>query len=141
MKQYALGFVFNANQTEVLLIRKLKPEWQKNKLNGIGGKQEEGESPHFAMMREFKEEAGVVIPIWEHCITLTAKDEKWRVFIWRAFMATGIENVKPQTEELIYGVKTNRIPRDVIPNLRWIIPMLMDNLKFPIKIIDKGYGE
>jgi hypothetical protein len=33
------GFLFRNNDTEVALIRKNKPDWQKGKLNGIGGKE------------------------------------------------------------------------------------------------------
>jgi 8-oxo-dGTP diphosphatase len=42
--QYVLGFLFDPSQKDVVLIKKLKPEWQKGKLNGVGGKIEEGES-------------------------------------------------------------------------------------------------
>lgn len=59
MKKYVLGLMFSADRTFVALIRKKKPEWQKDKLNGIGGKIEDGELAHHAMPREFYEETGV----------------------------------------------------------------------------------
>lgn len=59
-KNYVLGFAFSRDGEEVVLIIKQKPDWQKGKLNGIGGKIEpEDESPLHAMIREFKEETGV----------------------------------------------------------------------------------
>ena len=51
MNNYVLGFAFNKNFREVLLILKNKPQWQKGLYNGIGGKIEEGELPIEAMVR------------------------------------------------------------------------------------------
>lgn len=59
MKTYVLGFAFEPNRNEVLLIEKTKPEWQAGFLNGIGGKVEDEESYTHAMTREFKEETGI----------------------------------------------------------------------------------
>jgi 8-oxo-dGTP pyrophosphatase MutT (NUDIX family) len=58
--RYVLGFVFNRNLGRVLLVLKNRPAWQANKLNGIGGKIEVGETPLQAMEREFREETGFV---------------------------------------------------------------------------------
>ena len=37
MTRYVVGFVFNKSKTEVMLIEKQRPLWQKNHFNGIGG--------------------------------------------------------------------------------------------------------
>lgn len=69
---YVLGFMFNKHKTQVVLINKLKPEWQKGLLNGLGGKIEPDEvnkSSKFAMSREFQEETGV-----------QTDPEKWQEF-------------------------------------------------------------
>ena len=58
MIQYVLGFAFNETKEKVALIKKLKPDWQKGKFNGVGGKLEPEELPMEAMVREFKEETG-----------------------------------------------------------------------------------
>jgi 8-oxo-dGTP pyrophosphatase MutT (NUDIX family) len=42
----------------VLLVRKNRPEWQKGRLNLVGGKIEPGETPEEAAVRELYEEAG-----------------------------------------------------------------------------------
>ena len=42
---YVLGFAFSKSGQMVLLIWKNKPEWQRGKMNGIGGKIELGEHP------------------------------------------------------------------------------------------------
>lgn len=63
-EQYVCGFLFSRDLTNVVLIRKLKPEWQRGKLNGVGGKIEPGETWLQAMGREFREEAGLVVAHW-----------------------------------------------------------------------------
>lgn len=57
---YVCGFMFSPTLTQVVLIEKKKPSWQKGLLNGVGGKVEPREEPSYAMAREFKEETGVV---------------------------------------------------------------------------------
>lgn len=63
--QYVVGFAYNRNQTEVLLVEKKKPSWQKNRFNGIGGKVEDNETVFQAMQREFEEETGIDISDWK----------------------------------------------------------------------------
>jgi 8-oxo-dGTP diphosphatase len=65
--RYVLGFAFDL-QGRVALIRKNRPDWQKDKWNGIGGKIEVDELPRDAMAREFLEETGVA-----------TKPEQWDV--------------------------------------------------------------
>jgi len=38
MTAYCLGFAFYRSRRKVVLIRKTKPDWQRGKLNGVGGK-------------------------------------------------------------------------------------------------------
>ena len=64
MTKYVVGLIFNVERTEVLLINKNRPDWQKGKLNGVGGKVEEGELPYEAMVRECKEECGLLLYNW-----------------------------------------------------------------------------
>lgn len=59
MRTYVVGFVLDNQENTALLIKKTKPDWQKGRWNGIGGKIEVGEKPHEAMVREFWEETGV----------------------------------------------------------------------------------
>lgn len=58
---YVLGFAFSHTMRSVVLIEKLKPDWQAGKLNGVGGKIEPGENAYDAMAREFFEETGWAI--------------------------------------------------------------------------------
>lgn len=45
----------------VVLIKKNRPEWQKGRFNGLGGKVKAAESMPDAMSREFQEECGVIV--------------------------------------------------------------------------------
>lgn len=73
-QQYVLGFAFGCDGNAVLLIKKTKPKWQVDKLNGVGGKIEPDDwSIESAMVREFQEETGIVTEeiqwaeVCQHC--------------------------------------------------------------------------
>jgi 8-oxo-dGTP diphosphatase len=140
MENYCLGFCFDNPSKHVVLISKEKPEWQKGKINGVGGKIKKEETPLQAMIREFGEEAGVVVHDWRHCITLIEQDLKWCMYIFRTHLLLDFMRVYIQsmTEEKVGIYVVNKLPENVIPNLRWIIPMLTDKLHTPISIIDTG---
>lgn len=85
MKKYVIGFAFTENLDEVVLIRKNRPEWQAGKLNGVGGKVEEGESFSSAIGREFEEETGVLREnqSWKLIATM-GDNHDYKLFIFAA---------------------------------------------------------
>lgn len=115
-KQYVVGFLFQDNK--VALIQKNRPDWQKGKLNGIGGHIENGETPHDAMCREFHEEAGNYTGKWE-CYCLMDYPEA-DVYVFRLF---GDYAIVSKTDENVSWYLVNDLPRTVIPNLYWLIPL------------------
>jgi 8-oxo-dGTP diphosphatase len=59
-KRYVVGFYMGFGDDPLIaLIQKKRPKWQEGKFNGIGGHVEETETPFEAMVREFREEAGL----------------------------------------------------------------------------------
>ncbi len=72
--RYVVGFLFNEHADEVVLIEKKRPAWQAGKLNGVGGKIRDDESPTEAMRREFREEAGVYVHGWREFCELWSGD-------------------------------------------------------------------
>lgn len=120
MKSYVLGFLFS-NSGMVWLINKTKPDWQKGKLNGIGGKIEPNETIDEAMRREFKEEANLDIDSWTWYCTLS-DDESYEVFCFYAFSG---ETPKTMTEEMVGSYSAEFLPKTTIPNLHWLIPMAL----------------
>lgn len=107
---YVCGFMCSWDLQNFLLIRKTHPEWQKGKLNGIGGKielkkayigeilihqgnaPENYETPFEAMIREFYEETGITTTRdrW-HCFHIEEfylgpdKQRDTRVYYFAAF--------------------------------------------------------
>ena len=93
---YVLGFLFNKDLSQVALIRKTKPEWQKGQLNGIGGKIEPGEDPLGAMIREFREETNYDYVDFEQFGSLYSEE---RIFIVHLFVGRSSQlNLEPYIE-------------------------------------------
>lgn len=124
MKRYCLGFYFAQNC--VLLIHKNRPDWQKGKVNGIGGSVEAGETAMCAILREFKEETGQETMgfQWKRVCTLVTEDRS-EVFVFAAF---GDRLFVPvQTDELCKWYPIKQMPDNIIPNLRWLVPVCLEN--------------
>lgn len=130
LKVWVEGFLFSATHHEVnvALIQKLRgPEFLHGKLTGIGGKMNKFETPHEAMVREFKEETGLLVPVWRRFCD-------YRVIgfgIVHMFEATcSVEyarQVKTQEEELVHWIDVKKASYyNIVPNLRWLLPMAMD---------------
>lgn len=124
--EYVCGFLFNEDASRVVLIRKNRPKWQAGKLNGVGGKIEDYEETEEAMIREFEEEAGLYVDPWELAVILDGK--QFRVFFFRAFVSDEeLQKVISKTEEQIeIWDRTVVNARDVVPNLKWILPFCAD---------------
>lgn len=120
---YVVGFMFSEDYEKVALIRKNKPDWQKGKLNGIGGKIEQDECPDDAMLREFEEEAGAVAT-WKHYGRM--KGPGWCV---ECFACTGdLSKLISCTDEKIEIIETLD-DEDTIENLGWLIAAAIDFLE------------
>jgi 8-oxo-dGTP diphosphatase len=130
VQQYVCGFLFSRDRGRVLLIRKRRPAWQSGKLNGVGGKIEPGETALDAMRREFREEADIDLAEWQHVLTLSGPDDAgsgraWAGHFFRAF--GDVEAARAITDEQLETHPTAALPRDTIPNLHWIIPLMLDD--------------
>lgn len=126
MKHYVAGFLFDEEFEKVALIKKNRPEWQAGFFNGIGGKIELDENPRAAMIREFKEEAGMDIEMWESFAVLRADD--WIVYM---YWANGdLSKLQSLTDEPVSVWEIHELTElNVIPNLRWLVPMAIDMAK------------
>ena len=130
IQAYVCGFLFSPDRTRVLLIRKRRPAWQAGMLNGLGGKIEPGESPLDAMRREFREEAAAEVANWQQVLVLSGPDDAgsgrgWEGHFFRSFGELG--SVRALTDEALEVHPTHPLPRDTIPNLRWMIPLMLDD--------------
>lgn len=121
MKQeYVAGFMFQG--TRVALIRKQRPQWQRHLLNGIGGHIEENETAMEAMEREFEEETGCKVTDWTCYCWLSSPGFMVYFFHCRGDLSL----LKTTTDEEIVICDIGDLPFDVVPNLRWLIPMALD---------------
>lgn len=129
--QYCLGFLFDEDYRAVMLIRKARPDWQKGKLNGVGGHVEEGEEPLQAMAREFKEETGASIAegTWRCFGALEGTDFRVHLFYTTLPAAAlySIWNEAPKSGEQVglYHPFNLASRGDVLSNVPWLVHMAM----------------
>jgi 8-oxo-dGTP diphosphatase len=141
--EYVAGFLFDDSGDRVALIHKQRPDWQKGRLNGVGGKIEHHltddgyripEWPADAMRRECLEEFGIDVPDWTQFNTLDTNGATVHFFMARS---------SDKIEELLKLMLRTKYSRDqeypavlrtidvqfsktVIPNLKWLIPMALE---------------
>lgn len=137
MVNYVVGFLFDESLDKVVLVRKRQPEWQRGRLNGVGGKVEPGETHPQAMRREFLEEAGLDIPNWDH---FASQIGNWGTVAF--FRAVGdVTQVRTMEAEEIGVFWVEKLGcENVIANLTWLVPLARyqpDNYK-PIYAIERG---
>lgn len=146
MQEYAVGFVHTDDA--VALIRKDRPEWQAGFLNGIGGKLEKGETPLEAMIRECKEEAGRYVGPWEHFLTLEGTTA--RVFCFAVYDEDKehiykLEQQPGESEPIevwfMNWLNTGIEESETVPNLKWIIPLMMQRAKYTQPITINFHGD
>lgn len=114
-KEYCLGFLFDPPFENVVLIKKNRPEWQAGKLNGVGGKIEEGETPLEAMVREFWEETTVLLPSWKYVEKLTFEGASVYVF---AACSQLLKDVRSNTDEEVIVSSLHEIDATLaLPNI------------------------
>jgi len=152
MARYVVGFLFCNGW--VLLIRKIRPDWQRGKLNGPGGKVEPGETFAEAMVREWREEVGVGEDVhaaqhrtpWVQFAKLMGVEKSGQVYEVGFFCAeqpkiNGIINPHWQYEEHPqWYIANDRLPNNALPNLRFLLPMALHTPRkdWPYTIVEGG---
>lgn len=127
MKSYVVGLCFNESKSLVYLVLKAHgPSAVVGKWNGIGGGIESGETPMDAMVREWQEEVKAILPYrWRYFLKLH-HPEVWEVYF---FETTASINDVPKgindVGELMSWRGATGL-NEVVPNLRWIVPMALD---------------
>lgn len=137
MKKYVTGFMFSKNLEHIVLIKKINPIWQRGLLNGIGGKIEINETSIDAMVREFTEETGVSTQAadWT-CFANVYRPKVYDVDMYfaQSNLAFQVQSVE---QEEVHIINVNKLPENLIPNLRWLIPLALDqqaDFSVPVRI-------
>ena len=110
---------------EVLVVRKNKPDWQVGRLNLVGGKIEDGETPEQAAVRELFEESGLE-PVTPPQMMGAIFGSWGTVYCVRIGVFNRIiEQQAGETEEVLW-VPWDKLRDDpkLIPNLRVVIPLM-----------------
>lgn len=103
--KYVGGFLFSEDLKRVVLIIKNKPSFLLNHLNPVGGKVENGENIHSAMVREFVEEAGLEVNNWEAYTAFVSSE-----FSIDYFIGFGdVDSVKTVEEEEVIVVPVSDV--------------------------------
>lgn len=126
-----LGFVFSQDFEQVLLVRKRHPEWQAGRINGLGGKCLAKESGPECIAREVKEESGLRIapPDWRMVTEIVW--ELWRVEVFSAVYLGELKDAQTLTDEEVEWFVVKELPTQVMSNLRWLIPLALDQRTNP----------
>jgi 8-oxo-dGTP diphosphatase len=123
MIRSTLGFIYTPQLDKVLLIKKQKPAFHKNKLNGLGGKCDGKESYRKCLSREVLEESGLEIPQAQwHKMGVLSWDE-WHVEIFAAILKEKEKHTSMMKTNEVAWYSTKHIPSNVIENLHWLIPL------------------
>ena len=128
MQHYVLTFCGTENC--FIALEKEKPEWQKGRINLVGGKVEPGESPKDAALREFQEETGIAPHRAEYYGEIFHNNGMIHVYkIWYA----GNQQILPTDYEQPFWTNLQELlhfdNRPLIPNLQVIIPLLICGVK------------
>ncbi len=135
MKIYTVGFVFDAELQRVLLVHKQKPEWQAGKLNGMGGKVEDGETVVECMARECKEETLLDIPTdkWTHFATIInnggRSPDLAQIEFYAAIYTGAATDAQKGDYEEVEWIPVNDLPSNCMQNLHFMIPMARETLR------------
>jgi 8-oxo-dGTP diphosphatase len=131
IKKYVLGFMFAGEH--VGLVRKSKPDWQKGKWNGVGGKIETvqgfmdecDEHPLDAMVREFREETGLETSREDWSLRGMMESPTARIYVFMA-RRQGTASMTWEGDEPVAWWQLGYLPENCIHNIKALIELCLD---------------
>lgn len=146
MKKYVLGLAFTATGNQMVCIEKNRPEFQKGKWNGVGGKLKDDETLYDAMLREFQEETGCKTSVseWKYfCKLLIDNDPlggQAEIHCFRRFNNDVFQCKTNEDEKVeLHTISdiTSKLP--VAPNLPMLIAIALNkNVNFVELLLDQN---
>ncbi len=134
MMRWTLGFVFNSDFSQVLLIHKEHPAHQKGKWNGLGGKYEKDETAEQCIVREILEESGLqtkekdwkkVALLHGDTHTKDTTGECWEMDVLATAYSGNLIDAQTLTDEKVAWFLVGSLPKTK-RNLHWLIPLCID---------------
>jgi 8-oxo-dGTP diphosphatase len=132
MQEYVCGFMFDQKAEKVVLIEKGKPDWQKGKFNGVGGKIEQSDRWAIrAMMREFLEETGVVTlgQQWKQIGSNRGDD----FIVWFYGCVGNVNSVRTMETEKVFVISVFSVLAGTVP----LVPGALEMMERYINYIRK----
>lgn len=131
MTKMVVGFMIDEKRENVVLIRKIRPDWMKGLLNGVGGKIEKNESPIDAMVREYKEETGVDTIAWNWHPFMTMTGNDFEIYYYMAIGDTSTVQTMEDEEIVITPIDSIQIrDKATIDNLPWILSLGLNVINY-----------
>jgi 8-oxo-dGTP diphosphatase len=123
--KYVCGFLYDSKRENIVLLKRNSPVSQKGKFNGLGGKVDIGERPLEAMIREFKEEAGITVEKWTEFATL--EQNEGISYFFHAVSDKFSQVITAEKQEVrIINIQNELHDLDLITNVRWLILLSLD---------------
>lgn len=113
-------------------MRRTRPAWQAGCVNALGGKLAESESAADAARREVREEAGVDVEGWTE--VLVWEDREYTMHVLQA-VSDRAREVRTMEDQEVFLADVAELPREVIDNLRWLVPLALDeDVALPVRV-------
>jgi len=129
---YVLALLFTADRRQVVLMRRTRPVWQAGRVNALGGRLVDGESPVDAARREVREESGVEVKEWAE--VLVWDDAEYRMHVMRAVSELA-RAARTMEDQEVFLADVESLPANVIDNLRWLVPLALDaDVALPVAV-------
>lgn len=125
MTEYTIGAVFTQYLQQVLLIKKLRPQWQLGLYNFPGGKLKTDENVFQCVAREFKEETDLNIPRADWFYIGVIDGGNYKVHLLTVMKRVHHGVIQSLTDEECDWFKPTELPM-TIDNLIWLVPFAMD---------------
>lgn len=128
--KYVLGFAFNEDKSQVLLIKKNRPNWQAGLYNGIGGKIEHYDLNSIAaLVREFREETGLETSNSQWTEYAIIESETFHVTCFWSILEN-FNDYQSITDEKIVAISIKDLFNSqfdcCLSNLSWLICMALE---------------
>lgn len=129
MNTFTLGLIFNSTMDKVLLMHKNRPDWQRGRVNGVGGTIEPNETSAACIVREVEEETTLATSEVDWKFVANLSGHHWSMDVY-ALVHKGSENdITTCTDERVEWFDVVDLPENILSNLSWLVPLAIDKMK------------